>query len=70
MYSVAFSADGKYLASGATDKCVHVWSVKDGSLIKTYRGGGGVFEVSWNADGTKLAACFSNNACAVLDLRL
>merc|ERR1712032_1358196 len=24
-------------------------SVKDGSLIKTYRGNGGIFEVCWNA---------------------
>ena len=28
VYSVAFSSDGKLLASGSFDKCVHIWSVQ------------------------------------------
>jgi len=28
VYSVAFSSDGQYLASGSFDKCLHIWSVK------------------------------------------
>jgi len=70
VYSVAFSSNGQYLASGSFDRCLHIWSVKDGSLIKTYRGHGGIFEVCWNAEGTKVAACFSNNTVAVLDVRM
>ena len=95
MYSVAFSSNGQYLASGSFDKCLHIWSVKvrvplpplpcrgcvsrfaqplrlrqDGSLIKTYRGQGGIFEVCWNAAGTKVAACFSDNTVSVIDVRV
>jgi len=70
VYSVAFSSDGQYLASGSFDKCLHIWSVKDGSLIKTYKGQGGIFEVCWNAAGTKVAACFSDNTVSVMDMRV
>jgi transducin (beta)-like 1 len=67
VYSVAFSPDGKYLASGSFDKHLHIWNVKDGSLVRTYQGEGGIFEVCWNKEGNKVAACFSNNRVSVLD---
>ena len=30
VYSVAFSPDGKHIASGSFDKCVHIWNVQVG----------------------------------------
>jgi len=70
VYSVSFSTNGLYLASGSFDRCLHIWNVRDGSLMQSYRGQGGIFEVCWNAEGTKVAACFSNNTVIVLDVRL
>lgn len=70
VYSVAFSPSGEYLASGSLDKCVHVWSLKEGKIVKTYTGNGGIFEVCWNKEGDKIAACFANNTVCVLDFRM
>ncbi len=30
VYSVAFSPDGRHLASGSFDKCVHIWNTQVG----------------------------------------
>ncbi|KAI9592504.1 WD40-repeat-containing domain protein [Syncephalis fuscata] len=67
VYSLGFSRDGCLLASGSFDFQLGVWDVQEGTLIKSYQGSGGIFEVGWNADNTRLAACFSNNKVVVLD---
>ena len=45
MYSVAFSPNGIYLASGSFDAVLHVWRVSDGARLRSYTGTGGIFEV-------------------------
>lgn len=70
VYSVAFSPNGEYLASGSPDKSIHIWSLKEGKIVKTYTGSGGIFEVCWNKEGDKIAACFANNTVCVLDFRM
>jgi len=69
VYSVNFSPDGDFLASGSYDQNLFVWSVSTGALVRTYKGKGGIFEVSWNHAGDKIAACFSDSTLCVVDFK-
>ncbi|KAF3679175.1 F-box-like/WD repeat-containing protein TBL1XR1 [Capsicum annuum] len=70
VYSIAFSPNAEYLASGSLDKCLNIWSVKEAKIVRTYKGGGGIFEVCWNKDGNKVAVSYADNAVCVFDIRL
>lgn len=57
VYSVAFSADGEWLASGGADGTVRVYCVRDGSLRwppKTHDEA--VYSVAFSGDGSRLAS--------------
>lgn len=55
--SVAFSADGKQLASGASDGTILVWDVAKGALAaqESLEGGSKIVDVAWRG-GTVIAA--------------
>ncbi|ORX66011.1 WD40 repeat-like protein [Linderina pennispora] len=66
VHCFTFSADGRYLASGSFDKKVRVWSIKDGTLFKTFAAEDGIHDVQWASKG-KIAAAIANNVVAVFD---
>jgi transducin (beta)-like 1 len=67
VYSVAFSPSGDYLASGSLAGQLYIWEVVGSQYVKSYKGKGDIFEVAWNKEETRVAACFSSNVVAVID---
>eukprot|EP00937_MAST-01D_sp_MAST-1D-sp2_P003254 g3254.t1 len=69
VYSVAFSPDGSFLASGDTNGLVYIWSVRDGKVVRKFDGGGDIFDVKWSVDGERVAVCSSDRTISVMDFK-
>jgi WD40 repeat protein len=55
--SVAFSPDGRLLASGSRDKTIKLWEVASGSLVRSLTGHtSSVYSVAFSPDGRLLAS--------------
>ncbi len=67
--SVAFSADGKRLASGSQDQTVKVWDATTGRQTLTFKAVtlGGIKGVAFSPDGTRLAVAGQENVVKIWD---
>jgi transducin (beta)-like 1 len=70
VYAVSFSPSGEYLASGSLAGQLYIWNIRDGKHVKSFKGNGDIFEVAWNANETRVAACFSSNVVNVIDFKV
>lgn len=68
--AVAFSPDGRYLASASADKTVRVWDTDTGSEIKTIVGHAqGVDSIAFSPDGQVLASGSSDGTVKLWEWR-
>jgi WD40 repeat protein len=57
VWKVAFSPDGRYLASGSWDSTVKIWDVESGKEVQTLRGHAGfIYGLAFSPDGQRLAS--------------
>jgi WD40 repeat protein len=66
--ALAYSPDGKRVATASTDKTVKLWNAETGTLQATLKGhAAGVNAVSWNPDGRRLASGSSDGTIKLWD---
>ncbi|MDP2867142.1 MAG: hypothetical protein Q8O90_12955 [Elusimicrobiota bacterium] len=69
IYSVAFSPDGKFIASGGVDNILKLWSLEDGTAVKTFKGHRNfVNSVAFSPDGRRLASASEDGTVKIWDI--
>jgi serine/threonine protein kinase len=66
--SLAFSADGKWLASASVDRTIRVWDLSNGAVLGTLRGHEGTINaIVYSSDGKWLASASDDGSVRLWD---
>ena len=68
VYSISFTGDGQFLASGSVDKNVYVWNTSNGNLLYQYTCKGGIYDLNWNPHTNLLVVCTTKSSAYMLDV--
>jgi WD40 repeat protein len=68
VYAIAFSPDGRWIASGGGDSTVKVWDSGTEKVVRSFRGHIGIVgSVSFSPDGHRLASGSRDHTIKVWD---
>lgn len=68
--SVCFSPDGKYLATGAEDKCIRVWDIEKKEIMRTFAGHEqDIYSLDFSRNGRLIASGSGDRTVKLWDLQ-
>jgi WD40 repeat protein len=71
IWSVAFSPDGRTLASSSRDRTIKLWDVQSGQCLKTLQGhAGDIWSVTFSPDGSVIATGGDDRTVRLWDIDL
>ena len=68
--SVCFSPDGRFLATGAEDKCIRVWDIRNRRILHTFQGHEqDIYSLDYSRDGRFIASGSGDRSVRLWDMQ-